>query len=511
MKKHYDVIVLGRSIGALVAAALLARRDFTVLLLGQGSPPPLYNVAGHMLHRRSFTFLAASSPPWKRVIAELAQTQTWKRRGHSAEPMLQAIAPGFRFDVPTESRTFAREIEREFPELHHVVEQLYQRLAEANATTDMVFDGDAIWPPGTFWERRETGRLAAALPFIHAEPDADLLAEFPRGHFYRQLVRASVQFTTHLSYIPPPFAVARLHAAWTRGLTRLESGEADLEAFLAERVHAHGGECRFQDRATSLFLRRGTAAGVVVDGDDQPTGCEYVITDLDGESLASLAQGQGIHKRALREWPRITSTIGRFTVSFVVRTEGLPVPFGPEAILFTPDGAVSSRVRSPTIHISRYDHPTDGTTYLSAELLLAEHGPLRLAVARSFVLRALCRELPFVEDHLLLVDSPNDGLPAWIYERGQRVRELERHTLGLPPIEPMVRQLEVDPPGYLGLSGEPIRGPIERTLLLGRSVMPGMGQEGELLAAWGVARLVTRNDRRKAIMRRDMWTKMEIG
>ena len=36
-------------------------------------------------------------------------------------------------------------------------------------------------------------------------------------------------------------------------------------------------------------------------------------------------------------------------------------------------------------------------------------------------------------------------------------------------------------------------------------------QEGERLAAWGAARLVTRSDRKKALMRRDTWTKMEIG
>ena len=33
--RYYDVIVVGRSLGALVAAALLARRDFTVLVIGQ--------------------------------------------------------------------------------------------------------------------------------------------------------------------------------------------------------------------------------------------------------------------------------------------------------------------------------------------------------------------------------------------------------------------------------------------------------------------------------------------
>jgi hypothetical protein len=69
----------------------------------------------------------------------------------------------------------------------------------------------------------------------------------------------------------------------------------------------------------------------------------------------------------------------------------------------------------------------------------------------------------------------------------------------------------VDPPGYLGLAGEPVRGPIERTLLVGPSVLPALGQEGMLLAAWSVARIITRTDKRRARMRRELWTKIEIS
>ena len=145
-------------------------------------------------------------------------------------------------------------------------------------------------------------------------------------------------------------------------------------------------------------------------------------------------------------------------------------------------------------------------------MLLPDRGPIALHDARQAVLSVLVAELPFLERHLLVVDSVHDGLPAWIYEDGKR-RAVPRSALrGASSVpEPMVRKLEVDPPGYLGLAGEPIRGPIERTLLVGRSVLPGLGQEGQILAAWGAARLVTRTDRQKERMRRDMWSKVEIG
>jgi hypothetical protein len=517
--KHFDVIVLGRSVGALTAAALLARRGFTVLVLGQGERAPAYHFERRALLRRSFTLLGATTPTWRKVVVELAQSQTWKRRVEPASPMMQVLAPRRRLDIPPDMALLGREIDREYPELRRLVDDLYAELARVNGSADEAFEHDALWPPGTFWERRETNRYAALLPHVQAEPDADLLSEFPRGHAFRQIVTASVLFATDLSSLPPPFAVARLHGAWTRGVFTLPRGEEELEEFLRDRIDAYGGRCLFDDRAASFHMRRGAAAGVVIDGDELPTGASFVLADADGESLAALTGGEGIHKRAQREWPRITSSVGRFVVSIVVRGEGLPVPLGAHAFLLPGERARSGQTAGagahprPAVHLRRVARsPSDGEELLIAEMLLPDRGPVALEEARSRVVSVVTAELPFLERHLLVVDSVHDGLPLWVYEGGRR-RTVERATLqgASSAPEPMLRQLEVDPPGYLGIGGEPIRGPIERTLLVGRSVMPGLGQEGQLLAAWGAARLVTRTDRQKERMRRDMWSKVEIG
>ena len=338
MQKHYDVVVLGRSLGALAAAALLARRDFTVLLVGQGARPPSYQLGDRPLLRRAFTLLAGSSPVWRRMLAELAQSQTWKRRLVPASPMVQALAPGMRFDIPPDTALLGREIDRELPELRRVVLDLYGELAHVNAAADEAFEIDAVWPPGTFWERRETARSAALLPYARAEPDADLLLDLPRGHFYRAIVAATVAFATDLAAMPPPFAVARLHGSWTRGLYSLVRGEEELEGLLIDLIQAHGGLCLLGDRAASLHLKRGAAAGIVIDGSQHVTGAGFVLTDEGGEAVAELAGGEGIHKRAQREWPRIAYPSGRFVVSIVVRREGLPQPLGVEAFLLPSAG-----------------------------------------------------------------------------------------------------------------------------------------------------------------------------
>jgi hypothetical protein len=97
---------------------------------------------------------------------------------------------------------------------------------------------------------------------------------------------------------------------------------------------------------------------------------------------------------------------------------------------------------------------------------------------------------------------------------GKRSRhEVERfHLRGArATAEPMVGRLNVTPPGYLGLAAEPLRGPIPGTYLVGPSVLPGLGQEGEVLAAWGVSKILTKKDSARQKLRRQMWTKIETG
>jgi hypothetical protein len=114
--------------------------------------------------------------------------------------------------------------------------------------------------------------------------------------------------------------------------------------------------------------------------------------------------------------------------------------------------------------------------------------------------------------HLVAVDSPHDGLPLWLYEAQGR-REIDRISLrgGSIRPEPMVCQYTVETPTFYGLAGEPLRGPLERSFLVGKTVLPALGQEGELLAACSAARLITRTDPRREKMRLEMWNKVEIG
>ncbi|HEX3777578.1 MAG TPA: phytoene dehydrogenase [Polyangiaceae bacterium] len=518
--RHYDVVVLGRSLGALSAAALLARRDFRVLLLGQGQRAQTYRFEEHVLARRTFSLLAGSSPTWRRILHELAQSPQFRRHAVPLDPMFVMLSEGRRVEVPPDMELFGREIEREYPEVRQLVDELYGNIAQVNAVADAAFERDALWPPGTLWERFETGRIAATLPLTRGERGQDLLGKFPAGHAYRDITTIPALFASNSALLGgefPPFALARLHGAWTRGVVALARAEEELSEFLCERIEAHGGVIELGRRATSLVTRRGVALGVIEDGEESLTGASAVISDQSGEVLAQLSNGEGVTKAARDDWPRLSSEAGRFVVSLVVRTHGLPEPLSREAFVL-PSDRLRRDPRHPTVHLQRHEArvfsearvEARGETLLIAEAILPARGALTLLEAREAVLGTLKSALPFLEQHLLLVDSPHDGLPLYDYRGGAR-REVDRVHVqgGAPAAESMERLWNVEPAGYVDIGGEPVRGPIPNTYLVGKTVLPGLGQEGELIAAFGAARIITRKDSTRQKMRRQMWSKIE--
>jgi hypothetical protein len=214
--------------------------------------------------------------------------------------------------------------------------------------------------------------------------------------------------------------------------------------------------------------------------------------------------------------PHLLPAEWRFVVSLVVRDEGVPAALADEAFLMAPWPHRGLDPFAPLVHLQRRREACGipGATLLVAEAIIAEGSPLPLERAREAVLSVLEALLPFIEKHYLIIDSPHDGRPLWDLRSGSLVevdRPALRGTGGSVDAEPMAPRWHVDSPTFHGLAAEPIRTPVAGAFVVGPSALPALGQEGELLAAWSAARMITRTDRHRERMRRDMWSKVELG
>jgi phytoene dehydrogenase-like protein len=507
--RFFDVVVLGMRPGALACAALLARRDFRVLVVGDGHLPSTYRFEGVPLRRRAFAHLAAPSPAYRRVLAELAQSQAFRRRLRPLDPMFQVLDRTFRLDVPPDPALFARELDRELPSVRPPVEQLYDGLAKLNAQIDSVLEQDAVWPPGTFWERRETKRLAAMLPSVSTP--------FPVDPAYRRVIEIGARFGSNLASGPleplPPIATARLHGAWTRGTLELPGDEDTLTEMFVERIRAHGGDVRERERCEAILHQRGKVRAVVLESDGEETGCGFVIGDRTASRLLDRVREL---PDGLLPHPAMVG-LRRFVVSLVVRRALVPPPLGKHAFLR------ALREGGLDVHLQRasFIGADPGLTAQDAELWVCEAllddawlprpGDLR---AREAVMATVRDHFPFVDREALVIDSPHDGAPLFSRLGAEELTAVPRSLLRANGgsvhaelAEPLFRPF---PGAFADIAAEPIRTPLDNLLTIGPSVVPALGTEGELLAAWGAARLVTRTDRKREKMRRELWSKIEI-
>ncbi len=508
---YYDVVVLGTQLGPLLAGTLLAKRGFRVLVLGQEDLPPTYDAGeGLTLPRAPFSFTAAGSPVARRIFAELALNQLFRRRALAMDPVFQVALPRHRLDLPESDAELEREIEREFPEVRRPVEDFHRGTKRANAELDRLLERDLVWPPETFFERREFARASAQLSFDKSGGGRDPFAELREEHPFRLVVQAPARFLDGMDPdYPTQLRLSRLYGSALRGSTVLEGGEAGLRQMLVEKLRTHSGELRERDRADAVLLRRGVAVGVRLANSGEEIGASFVAYGGDVSGLLRLLPDRRPFEELFERLGEPQARWFRYTLNLVLAGDGVPVGMARD-VYFIRDARRPLSAEN-LLHIEAHPPDASGRRLLCVETLLPRRGiedvPGYIDGVRERVFASLGDLVPFLGRTVQLIDSPHDGRPVLDVRTGRSRPAPEPWTRG-PQTMRTVYGYPVT--GTLGLSALPVRTPVRRLLLCSGQTTPGLGMEGHLLAAWSAARIVTRADRRKAWMRGRLWTKVEI-
>jgi hypothetical protein len=122
-------------------------------------------------------------------------------------------------------------------------------------------------------------------------------------------------------------------------------------------------------------------------------------------------------------------------------------------------------------------------------------GPGYLGALRGRVREQLGRLIPFFDRHLIALASPHDGLPPEI--PGSRIKAPPLPAQPMPPVYSAEQLRPFDP---LGIPHTALG--VKNLLVVGRENLPGLGIEGDFVAAWGLMRLVTTAQPRRDLLRR---------
>ena len=453
---HYEVVIIGGTLSATVAAALLARRRFRGLLVDQGE---LAGAAGLL----DFVPDDHGSDVITHVHEELGLTDRLSRHTNPISPSIQIIDPDERFDLGHERSPFLDEVGRARGE--KAADDLRQALSLLDAleetTGNFLLDAPPLPATGIFDRRAASAAAKKHHDALETVDGHELLTGADRS--MRQLVHALLPFVTHLDARSaddiPVSRLARPLLRFLRGLRVLDDA-ASIRAAMVGVAEDAGFEIirgvveHIEPRGKQLDVtiaeeRREFSTDVVIDASADLSGLETLPLKPRQKRLAStleVSRAKG-HLHALR-----------LEVDRVVR----PAPLAPQALLLN-----GRRQTRDSDSAEPEDRPILLTTANADDpdrvVLVARHPVSEIEShgdgvdSLDVVIRARLRRLiPFLED-----GNPSSSRTP-----------VATHPLYDPELDPIA-----------GISGVPTVTPIKSLLIAGPAVLPGLGVEGQYLAA----------------------------
>lgn len=505
-RSYYDAVVLGTDLAPLLCAAQLARRGLRVLVLGQGVPEASYELDGVELDRQSRPFVGLSSPAVSQALEELALKQVLRQRSWLPERPLQLLLPSQRIDVSPDSSTWSGELAREVPEVRRRAEDVSRTLAEVRAELDALCGQGLIWPPETFVEKQRFAMASAGQRFDRHGHGWTSWDQLPREHPLRLAFSLCLQFTAELPIGQHSQATrARLFGHLLAGLQRVEQRWPGMQRLLLARIRSWGGEVRSNDRAELIEPGLGGSHILRLARSDEEVGAGQLVHGAPVSELTQLLTGRGgvepVFERAGEPRPRAY----RYTAHFLLERSGVPEALASQALLL-PDPA--SEERALWLEQRRVDETRSLITVsrlIDAHLIEAE--PAQLKDMRKQALAALRTIIPFIDESLIWLDSPHDGLPPQSVNGERELRCSDPWTRG-----PATMQAVYEYPTRraLGVCGLPTRTALRTVFLCNRQVCPGLGFEGAFLTASSVSRILASRYKRQSWLRRGSWASANV-
>jgi phytoene dehydrogenase-like protein len=463
----HDVIVVGSEPAGLMAAGLLRRRGYRVLLVGQGGlrdqlerpeGPPL-PLLPRFLPRR------AQAPALDEVLDALGLEDAVHPLGRNGHTRLQVVTPEQRVDLFVERERLAVELERAAPEQKQAVLAGLDEIERLDAGIDQRLEHEAPLPPAGLRERLRLRR---------AEPDWEGWTPWPTAvpdgwPPLLQMVARATGFACGLDLEHRARAAsARLMRMWLGGARLVP----ELSRRLTEAVAGAGVTVEPKMVAEQLLFQGRRIDGIQALRSADRHHSRLLIAALPSAEAAGLVPGARRRPRAKLAAAALRPQTSAFVLQLLLPREALPLGMGDHVLLVRDPRAPLQE--DNLIQLVVLAHPERaGWVQLCAACPMAYRnhslGREYLGPLQQRMLEAIGWLVPFFQQH-----GDEQISPFW----SERASDP-----GHPSPWSLQRTVEPLAPPELGLGVLPLQSPLRGLLLCGAETIPGLGLEGQARAA----------------------------
>ena len=470
----YDVAVVGGQLAGAIAAALLAKHGMKVLYVEHDGTGSGYVHDGWLLPYAPCIFPAFKSVAvLETTLEELKLNTEAHRTLRAPSPNLQLLMESARVDLSPDPARRAKELQRALGPDGAAVDAALKTAIGIAPDQDAFFKADPPLPPHGMWQNWQTGRAAGKHPALSAE--LGLGSEGTQG-----LARALGRFL-HWNANEEGLAGTRAISLALAGLNLWPNGREGLRDFFLDRLAALGGDVLAHDASSvveSIEFDGSAAVGLKLLKREQLYRADVIVGATDGAALRRLLPDKKRH-RALSE--TLETPAARrllFSQNVVLPERALPRGLGEVALLASTDPELSPVLLQVTAaRKAGAEKPEAEVRVITAAAFVdanaRELGEDNLRAIGARLLTQLDQLMPFSLARAVLTSCP------YLDSSGVRGSRLMPHP-----------QLAFDEKQFLGVAGLPAQLPGKGFYLASREVLPGLGLEGEVLAARRVAKLI---------------------
>jgi phytoene dehydrogenase-like protein len=500
---YYDAVVIGVETGPLTAGALLARRGFRVLVVGQNAPTDRYDCLGYQFVRRPFMLTSFDSPACRRVVSELRIGQLLQHALRVPSPAYQVILPKARVDVHGDLGLTRTEVAREFPAVHGSLDSFFGQLGLLNGEIEKLFANDLVLPPDSFMEKREFARAEVQNPF-RRDWDIGLGTGGPAGRELEQFLDIPGRFETADTTMVSPLVRYRQMGGWLSDCRAIAGGRDGFRKLLLDQIVGQGGDYHPRRRVAEIGVRKGRVEGVRMVGREEFTGCRAVLTDLTPGEISTLIPPNTWTKRFRSQVEESPAALRGYGINLGLDREVVPEGLAETAFVSFGDGLGDELIRVERVRQTDEDK---AALHVACVVPAGQESRIQSGALRDALLDRVRWLVPFLDKYLRVIHSPFDSFgPIDLSGIAEGDVPAVPHPEEVP--QWLLRPLSQD--GVLGIENLPHRTGIKGLLLAGGQVISGLGTEGAFIAAWGAARIAGKMDPRRERLVRSMRGKVEL-